>query len=96
MNIFVAKLSSGTTGEDLKQLFETFGVVELAKVIIDRDTNQSKGYGSVEMPDEQEALEAINNLNDSELKGNRIVVKVSEPKPQSQFRPRPRFTRDDR
>ncbi|MFO7616087.1 MAG: RNA-binding protein [Bacteroidales bacterium] len=96
MNIFVAKLSPGTTGEDLKHLFENYGRVDTAKVIMDRDTNQSKGYGFVEMPDEMEAQEAISGLNDSELKGNRIVVKQSEPRPEGQPRPRPRFSRESR
>lgn len=96
MNIFVAKLSPATTGEDLKGLFENYGRVDSAKVIMDRDTNQSKGYGFVEMPDELEAQDAINGLNETELKGNRIVVKVSEPRPGGQQKSRPRFSRENR
>lgn len=96
MNIFVAKLSTSTTGEDLRHAFENYGRVDSAKVIIDRDTNQSKGYGFVEMPDELEAQDAISGLNESELKGNRIVVKVSEPRPEGQQKPRPRFSRENR
>jgi RNA recognition motif-containing protein len=96
MNIFVAKLSPGTTGEDLKHAFENYGRVDSAKVIMDRDTNQSKGYGFVEMPDELEAQDAISGLNETELKGNRIVVKVSAPRPGGQSTPRPRYSREDR
>jgi len=79
MNIFCAKLSSETKGEDLQGLFETFGHVDSAKVIIDRDTNQSKGYGFVEMADDSEAQAAIDSLNETDFKGSRIVVKVARP-----------------
>jgi len=78
MNIFIAKLSSRTTGEDLQQLFSQFGEVTSAKVIFDRETGNSKRYGFVEMEDG--GAEAIEKLNDSELDGSRIVVKKSEPR----------------
>jgi RNA recognition motif-containing protein len=97
MNIFVAKLSSDTKGNDLQWLFETFGRVESAKVIIDRDTNQSKGFGFVEMPDEMEAQAAIDALNETDFKGSRIVVKIARPRTEGpaegQRRPNPRFNR---
>ena len=97
MNIFVAKLSSETKSGDLQGLFETFGRVDSAKVIIDRDTNQSKGYGFVEMPDDTEAQAAIDQLNDSEFKGSRIVVKQARPRSEGPAegsrRPSPRFNR---
>ena len=80
MDIFVAKLSHETTGDDLKEAFKKFGEVTSTKVIIDYQTGRSKGYGFVEMPNEEEANEAINQLNDTELNGNIIVVKKSEPK----------------
>jgi RNA recognition motif-containing protein len=80
MDIFVAKLNHETTGDDLKETFKKFGEVISAKVIIDYQTGRSKGYGFVEMPNEEEANEAINQLNDTELNGNVIVVKKSEPK----------------
>jgi RNA recognition motif-containing protein len=80
MNIFVAKLSSGTKNEDLEQLFKKFGEVTSAKVVVDRQTGFSKRYGFVEMPDEQAAYEAIEKLNDTELDGSQIVVKMSVPK----------------
>lgn len=78
MNIFVAKLSWDTSNEMLQSAFEQFGQVDSAKVIFDRDTGRSKGFGFVEMPDENEAWEAINNLNDRELDGRTIVVKQAE------------------
>jgi RNA recognition motif-containing protein len=80
MNIFVAKLSSGTKSQDLEQLFKKFGEVISAKVVVDRRTGSSKRYGFVEMPDEQAAYEAIDKLNDSELDGSQIVVKMSVPR----------------
>jgi cold-inducible RNA-binding protein len=80
MDIFVAKLSHETTGDDLKEAFKKFGEVTSTKVIIDYQTGRSKGYGFVEMPNDEEANEAINKLNDTELHGNIIVVKKSQPK----------------
>ena len=80
MNIFVAKLNYATSEDALRQAFEEFGTVDSAKVIMDRETNRSKGYGFVEMPDDNEANEAISSLNDSELDGRTIVVKKANPK----------------
>lgn len=80
MNIFIAKLSSSTTGDDLKTLFEEFGEVTSAKVIFDRETGHSKRYGFVEMPNEEEGLNAINELNESDFQDSQIVVKTANPK----------------
>ena len=77
MNIFVAKLSSGTKSQELEQLFSKFGEVISAKVVVDRQTGLSKRYGFVEMSDDQAAYEAIDKLNDTELNGSQIVVKLS-------------------
>lgn len=93
MNIFVAKLSSGTKGQDLEQLFSKFGEVTSAKVVVDRETGFSKRYGFVEMSDDQAAYEAIDKLNDTMLDGSQIVVKMSVPK--TDKRPSER-KRDDR
>jgi len=90
MNIFVAKLSSRTKSEDLEQLFVKFGEVSSAKVVIDRQTGFSKRYGFVEMPDEQAAYEAIDKLNDTELDGSQIVVKMSVPRTDEKKGQRPR------
>ena len=80
MNIFVAKLNYATSEDALRQAFEEFGTVDSAKVIMDRETSRSKGFGFVEMPDDNEAREAISGLNDSELDGRTIVVKKANPK----------------
>lgn len=80
MNIFVAKLNFKTTSEQLQAHFEQFGEVSSAKVIMDRETQRSKGFGFVEMEDEAAGLEAINQLNETEFDGRTIVVKKANPK----------------
>lgn len=80
MNIFVAKLSYSTTEDTLQELFQNFGEVESVKIIFDRDTGSSKGYGFVEMPNESEGMAAIEELNASQLDGRSIVVKKAEPR----------------
>lgn len=80
MNIFVAKLSFDTTSEDLESAFAQFGTVDSAKVIMDRDTGRSKGFGFVEMADDDEAYAAIDALNETELDGRTIVVKKAKPR----------------
>ncbi len=79
MNIFVAKLNFKTSSDDLREAFEVYGAVDSAKVIMDRDTGRSKGYGFVEMADDEEGNAAINALNESDLDGSTIVVKKADP-----------------
>lgn len=83
MNIFVAKLNFKTRNEDLQSAFAKFGQVTSAKIVMDKDTGRSKGYGFVEMPNDNEAKNAINALNEKELDGRVIVVKPATPKPAS-------------
>ncbi len=80
MNIFVAKLSYDTQEDALRSAFEEFGDVSSAKIIMDKYEGRSKGFGFVEMPNDDEAMEAINELNDSELDGRYIVVKKARPR----------------
>ena len=80
MNIFVAKLNFDTQESDLQYAFEEFGQVDSVKIIQDKFSGKSKGYGFVEMPNDDEALNAIDNLNDSDLDGRTIVVKKAEPR----------------
>jgi len=80
MNIFAAKLSFDTQSDDLRDAFEEFGEVSSASVITDKFTGKSKGFGFVEMPNDDEARKAIADLNDSELDGRTIVVKKAEPR----------------
>ena len=80
MNIFVASLSFSSTDEDLQRLFEQFGTVDSAKVILDRETGRSRGFGFVEMPDDAEGNAAIENLNDADVEGRNIIVKEARPR----------------
>lgn len=78
MNIFIANLNFKIREEKLKQLFGNYGEVISARIVTDRNSGRSKGYGFVEMPNENEALHAIEQLNDTELEERKIVVKASE------------------
>ena len=80
MNLFVAKLNSGSTSEDLQRLFAHYGQVFSVKVILDKETGNSKRYGFVEMPNEFEAKEALKELNETEFQQSIIVVKESQPR----------------
>ena len=82
MNIFVASLPFSADDNDLRDLFEPFGEVSSAKVIFDRDRNRSKGFGFVEMEDDESAKAAIAELHDSSVDGRNLVVKVAEDRPQ--------------
>ena len=77
MNIFVSSLSFKAKSEDLKQLFASYGEVASAKIITDRNSHRSKGYGFVEMPNDSEAEKAINALNGSEHLGRAINVSIA-------------------
>jgi len=80
MNIFVAKLNYSTTEFDVRELFEQFGTVDTVKIITDRDTGRSKGFGFVEMPDDEAAHAAINALNETNIDDFTIVVKKAVPR----------------
>ncbi len=80
MNIFVAKLNFDTREEDLRAAFEAFGAVDSVKIITDKFSGKSKGYGFVEMPDDTQGADAVGGLNDTELDGRKIVVKKAEPR----------------
>jgi len=81
MNIFVANLNYRLSNDDLKDLFEEYGSVDSAKIITDRDTGRSKGFGFVEMSDDSEGQSAIQALNGAEYDGRAIVVKQAEDRP---------------
>ena len=80
MNIFVAKLNFKTKREELEKAFAAYGQVTSAKIVRDRDTGRSKGYGFVEMPNDEEANRAMQALNNSQLNEREIVVKPAVPK----------------
>ncbi len=83
MHIYIGNLSYEVTEEDLKQAFEAFGDVESVKIIKDKYTDRSKGFGFVEMPDNADSQSAINDLNDTELKGRTLKVNKARPRPES-------------
>ncbi|MCI1780101.1 MAG: RNA-binding protein [Bacteroidales bacterium] len=84
MNIFVSSLSFKARKEDLAALFEPFGEVTSARIILNKETHRSRGYGFVEMPDDEAAKKAIDALNGSEHMGRTINVAVANPRPESQ------------
>ena len=79
MNIYVGNLSSDVKDEDLNELFSQHGKVSSAKVIRDMFTQETRGFGFVEMPAQAEAMKAIETLNTFELKGKKIVVNEARP-----------------
>ena len=82
MNIYVGNLSWNLKDQDLSNLFAAHGEVTSAKIVNDKFTNRSKGFGFVEMPNDDQAQAAIAALNGSEVDGRNIVVNESRPKPE--------------
>lgn len=80
MNIFIAGLSYSITDADLNDLFGEYGDITSAKVVMDRETGRSKGYGFVEMEDEGAGQKAIDELNGAEYDGRTISVSVARPR----------------
>ena len=80
MNIYVGNFSYEITEDDLRLAFEPFGQVDSVKIIKDRFSGQSKGFGFVEMPSMEEAQSAINDLNGTELKGRTLNVNEARPR----------------
>jgi RNA recognition motif-containing protein len=74
MNIYVGNLHYGVTEDELKELFEEYGEVMSVKIITDKYSGRSKGYGFVEMSDNKEAQKAIDSLNEADVKGRNIRV----------------------
>ncbi len=79
--MYVSNLSFHTGDDDLRKLFEQFGSVTSAKVISDRATGRSRGFGFVEMDSEAEAKEAIKGLNNKEIEGRAMSVSVAKERP---------------
>ncbi|MGZ8557582.1 MAG: RNA recognition motif domain-containing protein [Chitinophagaceae bacterium] len=80
MNIYVSNLSFAVQDEDLREFFAEYGEVSSAKVIMDKYTNRSKGFGFVEMPDDAAAQKAIAELDGGMVEGRAIKVMVAKPK----------------
>lgn len=90
-NLFVGGIAYSATDDDLAQHFAAAGNVVSAKIVIDRDTNRSKGFGFVEMSSEEEAKKAVDTLNGTELAGRAISVNEARPREE---RPRRDFGGD--
>ncbi len=80
MKLYVGNLSFSMTDADLQTLFEQHGAVQSAQIIMDRDTGRSKGFGFIEMSNNQEAQAAINALNNQEISGRKLTVNEARPK----------------
>jgi RNA recognition motif-containing protein len=90
MNIFVSGLNYSMSSEELTEVFSQFGAVASAKVVTDRATGRSRGFGFVEMPSEDEGRAAIAQLDQTDVSGRKINVKEAEERPQRSSNDRPR------
>jgi RNA recognition motif-containing protein len=82
MNIYVGNLSWSMTDDDLSNLFTQYGTVTSAKILKEKNTGRSKGFGFVEMEDDEAAKTAIATLNESEVQGRKLIVNESQPRPE--------------
>lgn len=80
MNIYVSNLNFSTTSESLQELFATYGEVTSAKIITDRETGRSRGFGFVEMSDDAAGQNAISGLNQTDFEEKTISVSVARPR----------------
>lgn len=80
MNIYVGNLPYSIDRDELKETFAAFGDVATARIVTDRETNRSKGFGFVEMPNDVEARQAIEALNGQDLGGRKAVVNEARPR----------------
>jgi RNA recognition motif-containing protein len=88
MNIYVGNLSWSMTDEDLTNLFTAYGTVTSGKILKDKMSGRSKGFGFVEMEDDEAAKTAIANLNETEVMGRKIIVNESQPRPEGEYKKR--------
>jgi len=80
MNIYVSNLSFNVQDEDLRAFFAEYGEVSSAKIILDKETRRSRGFGFVEMPNDEEAKKAIEELNGGSVEGRAISVTEARPR----------------
>jgi cold-inducible RNA-binding protein len=80
VNIYVGNLSYNATEDDLREAFEQYGDVAAVNVIMDRETGRPRGFAFVEMPDAQQAKDAIENLNLAEIAGRKVTVNEARPR----------------
>lgn len=80
MNIFISNLSYNTAESELQALFENYGAVDSAKIVTDRETGRSRGFGFVEMPNEEDAKKAIEALHQFDFKQRTLNISEAKPK----------------
>lgn len=80
MNIYVGNLNYRVREDDLRQVMEEYGSVDSVKIVKDRETGRSKGFAFIEMPNNAEAIKAIEELNEAEYEGRQMVVKEARPR----------------
>ncbi|MEY4660532.1 MAG: hypothetical protein RLZZ42_484 [Bacteroidota bacterium] len=83
MNIFVGNINYRLTNDTLKEIFVPYGEVTSARIVIDKVTGRSKGFGFVEMPDQEEALKAIAALHETEVMGRKMIASEAKPNPRA-------------
>lgn len=88
MNIYVGNLPWSSGDDDLRAAFEAFGEVSSAKVIMDRESGRSRGFGFVEMPDNEAAQAAIAGMNEKDFQGRPLRVNEARPRPERSGGPR--------
>ena len=93
MNIYVSNLSFNVQDEDLKEFFTPYGDVSSAKVIIDKFTNTSKGFGFVEMPDTAAAQKAISELNGGMVEGRAVRIMEARPREERSNNSKPSYSK---
>lgn len=91
MNIYVGNIPYEATEEQLQEAFAAYGEISSAKILKDKETGESRGFGFVEMPNSDEGNAAIEAMNDSDFMGNPLKVQESKPKPQRDSRGRGGF-----
>ncbi|MBS1495702.1 MAG: RNA-binding protein [Bacteroidetes bacterium] len=89
MNIYVGNLSWSMTDDDLSNLFTQYGAVTSAKILKDKMNGRSKGFGFVEMEDDEAAKTAIANLHETEVQGRKLIVNESQPRQEGEYKKRP-------
>ena len=88
MNIYVGNLSWSMTDEDLTNLFTQYGTVTSGKILKDKMNGRSKGFGFVEMENDEEARTAISNLHETEVMGRKLIVNESQPRQEGDYKKR--------
>lgn len=83
MNIFVGNINYRLTNDTLKDIFLPYGEVTSARIVIDKVTGRSKGFGFVEMPDQGDALKAIAALHETEVMGRKMIASEAKPNPRA-------------